>query len=183
MDDAVSSAEPAGPERSWPDDIYEVLRGARVRHVAYVPDAGHARLIRRAIEDPRIEATVLTTEEEGIGLLCGAWLGGERGALLMQSSGVGNCINALSLTRTCRFPLVMLVAMRGEWGEANPWQVPMGQAAPRALELAGVVVHRADQADEVAVALDAAARLAYQADSAAAVLIGQRVIGFKSFEE
>ena len=72
---------------------------------------------------------VLATEEEGIGLLAGAWLGGERGVLLMQSSGVGNCINTLSMIRTCQFPLLLVVTMRGEWGETNPWQLPM--AKPR----------------------------------------------------
>ncbi len=167
----------------WAGAVHRVFGAHCMGLVAYVPDAGLAGLIELCRADEGIASVPLTSEQEGVGLIAGAWLGGARGALLMQSSGVGNCINALSLTRTCRFPLVMLVAMRGEWGEANPWQVPMGQAAPRALELAGVVVHRADQADEVAVALDAAARLAYQADSAAAVLIGQRVIGFKSFEE
>jgi sulfopyruvate decarboxylase TPP-binding subunit len=90
----------------------------------------------------------LTTEEEGVALLAGAWLGGERGVLLMQSSGVGNCINMLSLTQACRFPLTMLVAMRGEWGEFNPWQVPMGTHTQAALELCNVVVYRVDRAEE-----------------------------------
>ncbi len=60
-------------------------------------------------------------------MLAGAWLGGVRGVLLMQSSGVGNCVNLLSLVQECRFPLLMIVTMRGEWGETNPWQVPMGR--------------------------------------------------------
>ncbi|MDE0993138.1 MAG: phosphonopyruvate decarboxylase, partial [Rhodospirillales bacterium] len=57
----------------------------------------------------------LTTEEEGIGYLAGAWLGGQRGALLVQSSGAGNCINTLALNATTRIPLLMLVTMRGGW--------------------------------------------------------------------
>jgi hypothetical protein len=73
---------------------------------------------------------VLTTEEEGIALAAGAWLGGQRAVLLMQSSGVGNCINMLSLPVNCRMPFLTLVTMRGEWGEFNPWQVPMGTATP-----------------------------------------------------
>ena len=77
---------------------------------------------------------MLTTEEEGIALAAGAWLGGQRSVLLMQSSGVGNCINMLSLSAICRFPLLMLVTMRGEWAEFNPWQVPMGRATQPALE-------------------------------------------------
>ena len=104
-----------------------------MRQVAYVPDAGHARLIELCQAGPDDATVVLTTEEEGIGLLAGAWLGGQRGVLLMQSSGVGNCINMLALNQTCRLPLLMLVTMRGEWGEFNPWQLPMGQSAAAAL--------------------------------------------------
>jgi sulfopyruvate decarboxylase TPP-binding subunit len=91
-----------------------------------------------------MRAVVLTTEEEGVALLAGAWLGGQRGALLMQSSGVGNCINMLSLPKICRLPLLMIVTMRGEWGEFNPWQVPMGRATPAVLELSGVLCFRAE---------------------------------------
>ena len=75
-----------------------------------------------------MRARPLTTEEEGVALLAGAWAGGQRGVLLMQSSGVGNCINMLSLTQIFRFPFLTLVTMRGEWGEFNPWQVPMGSS-------------------------------------------------------
>ena len=67
-------------------------------------------------------------------MLAGAWLGGERGVLLLQSSGVGNCINMLSLPVICHMPLLMLVTMRGDWGEFNPWQIPMGQGTQAALE-------------------------------------------------
>ena len=111
----------------WHDDIFDCLHEAGVRQVAYVPDAGHARLINRCQEANNMRALSLTTEEDGIALLAGAWLGGDKGVLLMQSSGVGNTINMLSLVKTCQFPLVTLVTMRGEWGEWNTWQVPMGQ--------------------------------------------------------
>jgi sulfopyruvate decarboxylase TPP-binding subunit len=116
-----------GQASEWPDDIFRVFRAADIRQVAYVPDAGHARLIDLCRADSAIRAVGLTTEEEGVALLAGAWLGGQRGALLMQSSGVGNCINMLSLITQCRFPLLSIVTMRGQWGEFNPWQVPMGQ--------------------------------------------------------
>lgn len=81
------------PLPSWPDQIFACMQANQVRQVGYVPDAGHARLIQRAQDDPGMQATVLTTEEEGIALAAGAWLGGQRAVLLMQSSGVGNCIN------------------------------------------------------------------------------------------
>jgi len=104
----------------WPDELFEILKHAGIRQVGYVPDAGHARLIDRCRADDEIRDVVLTTEEEGVALAAGAWLGGERAALLMQSSGVGNCINMFSLARTCRFPLLMFITMRGEWEEFNP---------------------------------------------------------------
>jgi len=167
---------------SWPEEIHRIFVGHEVRQVAYVPDAGHKALIAMCHADERCRAVSLTTEEEGVALLAGAWLGGDRGALLMQSSGVGNCINMLSLTAECRFPLVMLVTMRGEWGETNPWQVPMGQGTVTALGGAGVIVHRADRPADVAPTVGAAVELAFQSRRAVAVLLGQRLVGTKRFE-
>src|SRR5277367_3726790 len=136
--------------KSWQDGVFAALKGARVRQVGYVPDAGHARLIELAHDDADMQAVVLTTEEEGIALAAGAWLGGRRAVLLMQSSGVGNCINMLSLPVNCRMPFLTLVTMRGEWAEFNPWQVPMGTATPAVLTAAGVHVRRADRPEDAA---------------------------------
>jgi sulfopyruvate decarboxylase alpha subunit len=170
-----------GSKARWQDDVFRGLKDHGVKHVAYVPDAGHSTAIRLAEADPAINAVVLTTEEEGIGYLAGAWLGGERGALLMQSSGVGNCINTLALPVCARFPLLMIVTMRGDWAEFNAWQNPMGQAAEQALKLMGVITWRADQPDEVAPLLHGAATMAFNGDSACALLLGQRLIGEKQW--
>lgn len=171
------------PQSSWPSEIYDVLKEVGVRQVAYVPDAGHTQLIRTCHADAAMKSVSLTTEEEGVAMLAGAWLGGQRGALLMQSSGVGNCINMFSMIQECRFPLLVLVTMRGEWGEFNPWQLPMGQSTARALENAGVVVQRVERAEEVRDTIFAAAQMAFSTDRAIAVLIGQRVIGFKDWSK
>ncbi|HXY16412.1 MAG TPA: thiamine pyrophosphate-binding protein [Terriglobales bacterium] len=165
----------------WPRQIFRDLKAVGVRQVAYVPDAGHRELIRLCQSDPGIHAVSLTTEEEGIAMLAGAWLGGDRGVLLMQSSGVGNCINMLSLNQECRIPLLTLITMRGEWGEFNPWQVPMGQSTAAVLQLAGARVYRADAVAEIAETVRAAAKLAFDSSCIVAVLIGQRVIGTKDF--
>jgi sulfopyruvate decarboxylase alpha subunit len=167
----------------WPGEIHRVLKSQRVRQVSYVPDAGHKRLIELCQGDRDMASVPLTTEEEGIGLAAGAWLGGERAVLLMQSSGVGNCVNALTLAANCGFPLLMLVTMRGEWGEFNPWQVPMGQATPEVLRLAGVRSLRLDRAEKAFDTVAAAAKLAFDSYAAVAVLIAQRLIGTKSFGE
>ena len=167
----------------WPEAIHRELAAAKIRLVGYVPDAGHKRLIELCQADKSMRAVVLSTEEEGIGLAAGAWLGGARSVLLMQSSGVGNVINVLGTIKECRFPLVTIVTMRGEEGEFNPWQVPMGQATRTVLEAMGTVVHRPGTADEIAPTVNAALRLAYNSYACVAVLIAQRVIGIKSFQE
>jgi sulfopyruvate decarboxylase alpha subunit len=165
----------------WQDEIFNALKAADIRQVGYVPDAGHARLIELCREDSEICAVPLTSEEEGVALLAGAWLGGQRGTLLMQSSGVGNCVNMLSLAKTCRFPLVMLVTMRGEWAEFNPWQVPMSRATQPSLEAIGLKVMRAETAEDLVETVESAASLAYESDQQIAVLIGQRLIGKKKW--
>jgi len=167
----------------WPAQVHRELSAAGVRVVGYVPDAGHKSLIELCRADRNMRTLVLTTEEEGIGLAAGAWLGGEKTVLLMQSSGVGNLVNVLGMVQVCRFPLLMLVTMRGEQGEFNPWQVPMGQTTARVLETMGVAVRQAGEAQTVAAHVHAALRLAFEAQGAEAVLIAQRVIGIKSFKE
>jgi sulfopyruvate decarboxylase alpha subunit len=168
---------------SWPEHIFEILQRFDVRQVPYVPDAGHSQLIERVLASKSMRGIPLTTEEEGVALLVGAWAGGQRGVLLMQSSGVGNCINMLSLTQILRFPFLTLVTMRGEWGEFNPWQVPMGSSTQGVFELAGVKVLRASQPNEVREVVEAAASQAYNALTPTAVLLSQRLIGAKVFSK
>jgi sulfopyruvate decarboxylase alpha subunit len=169
------------PPRLWQAEVYAALKAAGIRQIGYVPDAGHAHVIDAAHADPDMQTVVLTTEEEGIALAAGAWLGGQRAALLMQSSGVGNCINMLSLPVNCRMPFLTLVTMRGEWAEFNPWQVPMGTATPAVLTTAGVHVRRADSPDEAAETVAAGAALAFDSQVPVAVLFSQRLIGAKRF--
>jgi sulfopyruvate decarboxylase alpha subunit len=167
----------------WPAEIHRELTAAGVTVVGYVPDAGHKRLIELCQADRSMQAVVLTTEEEGIGLVAGAWLGGQKSVLLMQSSGVGNLVNVLGMVKVCRFPLVMIVTMRGGQGEFNPWQVPMGENTARVLETMSVAVRQAGDAQTVAAHVHTAIGLAYETQGAQAVLIAQRVIGIKSFQE
>jgi len=163
----------------WPDQLFETIKRGGVRQVGYVPDAGHARLIDRCRADPDIHDVVLTTEEEGIALAAGAWLGGQRAVLLMQSSGLGNCINMLSLARTCRFPLLMLITMRGEWEEFNPWQVPMGSIVDPVLKLCEAEVYRVREPEEVAGIAERAVQQAFGDERIVAVVLSQQLIGRK----
>ena len=150
--------------RVWPRDIYDVFKQVGIEQVAYVPDAGHAQLITDCEADNAMNVVSLTTEEEGVAMLAGGWLGGKRGALLMQSSGVGNCINMLSVVMEGRFPLLMVVPMRGEWGEVNPWQLPMGQSTGKVLEDIGVYVQRAERPEEVRDVVYAAAQMTFSSN-------------------
>jgi sulfopyruvate decarboxylase alpha subunit len=173
LDDRTKSA------LHWPDAIYGQFRRVGIRQVGYVPDAGHSRLIELCVEDPNIHDVVLTTEEEGVGLVAGAALGGQRAALLMQSSGVGNCINMFSLARNCGFPCLVLVTMRGEFAEFNPWQVPMGAITEESLKLCGFLTYRIEDADDVDDIVGAGCDMAFNGDLAVAVLLSQRLIGRK----
>jgi sulfopyruvate decarboxylase alpha subunit len=166
---------------AWPAELHRVLKASDVRQMAYVPDAGHTALIEMFHADPDVTCNVLTTEEEGIAIAAGAWLGGQRTVLLMQSSGVGNCINMLSLPVIMRSPLLILVTMRGEWAEFNPWQVPMSQATEASLNAVGVRTVRANSPAEIVDVVGAAAVEAYDADQQIAVLMSQRLIGVKKW--
>ena len=171
----------SAPETDWPDALFAALVEADTRTVAYVPDAGHARVIQLSHAAESITAVPLTTEEEGIGYLAGAWLGGLRGVLLMQSSGVGNCMNTLALAAQGRFPLLMLVTMRGEWAELNPWQNSAGAAAEEELRLMGVRTWRADRPEDVAPLVSGALAMTFAGEMSCAVLLGQRLIGAKKW--
>jgi sulfopyruvate decarboxylase alpha subunit len=168
-------------EPDWPAGLHDVFRRCGIGHVSYVPDAGHTALINLCIADDAIVTNVLTTEEEGVAIATGAWLGGTRSAILMQSSGVGNCINMLSLPVMARVPLLMLVTMRGEWAEFNPWQNPMSRATKTSLEAIGVTVLRADTARDVVETVEQATTMAYDGDQQIAVLVGQRLLGKKQW--
>ena len=164
---------------NWPDQLFDVIKRSDVRQVGYVPDAGHSRLIERCRSDAGMHAVSLTTEEEGVALAAGAWLGGERAALLMQSSGVGNCINMISLARSCRFPLLTFITMRGEWEEFNPWQVPMGSAVEPIMQLCDAEVLRAHKPEEVGGLADRAIQLAFGDERIVALILSQELIGKK----
>ncbi len=167
----------------WPADVFRLIQDKDITLIANVPDAGLTRLLDLARGDPARRVVTLSTEEEGVGLCFGAWLGGARAMLAMQSSGVGNCINALALPTDTRTPCLMLITMRGQEGETNPWQVPMGRAVRPVLEAMGVACFEAETPEAVGELFAKAADLAFGEGRAAAVMVAQRVIGVKRFEE
>jgi sulfopyruvate decarboxylase alpha subunit len=177
----MMSADKDQAVRPWQRDIYAAFKAANIRHVSYVPDAGHRGLIDLCADDPDMGTTILTTEEEGIGLAVGLMLGGRRSALLMQSSGVGNCLNHFTLAENCRLPLLLLVTMRGEFAEFIPWQIPMGKRAGAALGLMGFDVFRAEDPATVGDICAGAIDQAFYSNRCVAVLLAQRLIGRKNW--
>lgn len=166
---------------AWPDTVFAHLQRVGIRQVAYVPDAGHSHLIQRCIDDPDIVDVVLTTEEEGVALAVGAAFGGQRTALLMQSSGVGNCVNMFSLLQGFGTPCVVFVTMRGEFGEFNPWQVPMGSITNATLTAGGFLTYRIDDEHDVDAVVGAACDMAFNGSRPIAILLSQRLIGRKQW--
>jgi sulfopyruvate decarboxylase alpha subunit len=182
-EEAVRDLGMPDESKRWPEDIYRVLKDFNVRQVCYVPDGGHAPLIARCRNDKSMVTTSLTTEEEGVAQITGAWLGGDRSVLLMQSSGVGNCVNLFSMLDICTIPAVLVVTMRGQWGEFVPWQIPMGQATRGCLELMGFAILEMEDQESAEDTMRAAFQMAYGGGKRVAVLISQRLIGAKSFSK
>jgi sulfopyruvate decarboxylase alpha subunit len=167
--------------RHWSTDVFAEMKARDIRTVATIPDGGLTQLLNMVLADKDMRLVTLSTEEEGIGVATGQWLGGKRAMIAMQSSGVGNCINALGIPVTMRAPCLMLVTMRGQWGEFNPWQVPMGQATRTVLEAVGVRCFPVEKTEEIGETFAAAADIAFHGRLSAAVLVSQRVIGAKGF--
>jgi sulfopyruvate decarboxylase alpha subunit len=168
-------------QHGWSQDVLREAKKRKITTVCTIPDGGLTQLLKLVETDSDMRLVTLTSEQEGIGVSTGCWLAGGRAMIAMQSSGVGNCINALGLPAAFRAPCLMLVTMRGQWGEFNPWQVPMGQATRPALEAVGVKCFPVDKAEEVSETFIAAADLAFNSRVSAAVLISQRIIGAKGF--
>ncbi|MEM7744646.1 MAG: phosphonopyruvate decarboxylase [Pseudomonadota bacterium] len=169
------------PHAEWSAAMFEVLREAEVTLFAHVPDAGNDRLIALAEACNETRALLLTTEEEGVAVCAGADLVGERGVLCMQSSGLGNCTNYLSLAKGGRFPLLLMISMRGDYGEQNPWQYPMGEATEPLLRAMGVLIFRVERLDELETATRAAVNASGAGGQAAAIVLSQKFLGAKGF--
>ena len=166
---------------SWQDRLYKILKNNGIKLFSYVPDAGHKILIDNATKDNSVIAIPLTSEEEGVGIAAGSYLGGTKAVLLMQSSGVGNCINQLSLIKHGQFPFLTIISMRGEFGEGNPWQYAMGEAVIPSLEAIGVKCLQIYDEKDVIKTIQAALIMAFKAERSIAVLLSQKLLGSKKF--
>jgi sulfopyruvate decarboxylase alpha subunit len=164
----------------WQGRIAEALRRSGVDLVAYVPDEVTGKLLELLEADRGVTMVSVTREEEGVAVLAGGYLGGKKGALILQGSGLGNAINALaSLAVASQIPLLLLISERGRLGEFNPAQVPLGRATPRVLEALGIQAVTIDAPDEVDYAVEAGARLAFSSSTPVALLLSPKLTGGK----
>jgi sulfopyruvate decarboxylase alpha subunit len=164
----------------WWQAAYERFKANNIRLVVHVPDAALVGLIGACEADPEIEVLQLTREEEGVGILSGAYLGGTRGALLMQSSGLGNCVNALGgLPMAYRIPFLIVVTPRGRLSEFNPSQVPAGRAVPKILDALGIETVTMERPDEVATIVDQAIYTTFSTSQPVALIASTLLTGGK----
>lgn len=117
------------------ETIYKGIKDSGINFIVSVPCANLKELLNMIDNDKEIRHIPVTREEEGLGICAGAYMAGAKTAILMQNSGLGNCINALeSLYELYQFPLVMIMSHRGTDGESIIGQVPMGKATPKILD-------------------------------------------------
>ncbi len=171
----------ASAGEDWPEAMFRLMTDSGIDLFAYVPDAGNKRLIECADASNETRSVLLTTEEEGVAICAGADLVGKRAVLCMQSSGVGNCANYLSLVNGGKFPLLMMVSMRGEYGEQNPWQYPMGQAVEPIFDAMGVLCFKVETPEDLEKATTAAINATAKGAQSAAIILTQKFLGAIAF--
>lgn len=165
---------------AWERDVLEALKANDIGTVAYLPDGTAASLIEEIQEDDHFTAIRLAREEEGVGILSGAWLGHERGALICQSSGLATTINALaSLSKPARIPFLGLITRRGDLGEFNLAQVPFGYSMPDILDDIGIRNTSLESPEVVDDRIDMAAKTAFGTEEPYIVLLESTLTGAK----
>jgi len=166
---------------AWSDIMLDCFKANAIQTLVHIPDTILTEMIRTAGDDPYFDVISPTREEESVGILCGAYLGGRNGALLMQNSGLGNAANILgSLTVPYQIPMLMVISQRGELGEFNTVQVGMGQALRPTLDGLDVPHFTLEREDEVAKIVNGAIKLAFSTDRPVAVIVSPLLSGGKS---
>ncbi len=164
----------------WAECIVEQLKAYRIRYISYVPDAMGEQILKLARQDDFFDILPLAREEEGVGVATGQYVGGQRGTVLMPTSGVGNAINAIaSLAIPYQVPLPIFIGFRGDLGEFNATQVPMGRALRPILESLNIPYFVLTRPDEVAIQIQGALKLTYTLEHPVALLVSTQLAGWK----
>jgi sulfopyruvate decarboxylase subunit alpha len=162
---------------SWAQGVCAGLHRAECRHVVYVPDNPLSHVLRElAASYPDVVTTIATREEEAFGIAAGLYLGGAKPVVMLQSSGLGNSINAItSLLVPYQLPMLVVISMRGDTGEWNAAQVPMGRAVAPILDAVGVPHVTVAAADDAPAVVERAARTAFATRMTRACLLPRRL--------
>jgi sulfopyruvate decarboxylase subunit alpha len=162
---------------AWALAVCAGIHAAGSRDVVYVPDNPLSHVLRVFEQQyPNVRLILATREEEAFGIAAGLYLGGRLPTVMLQSSGLGNSLNALtSLLIPYQIPVLMVVSMRGDSGEWNAAQVPMGRAVQAILESIGVPHTSVESADTAAAAVRLAGKSAFGTRISGACLLPRRV--------
>lgn len=169
--------------RPWHEIVVDVLKRHEVRLVTYVPDNVLRPLIDAAHADPFFTAFATTREEEALGIVAGACMGGLRGILLMQTSGFGTLANVIaSLAVPFQIPVLMMVSERGTLGEFNLGQALVAKTMRPVLDAIAVEHHTMIRLDEAEFILDRTIRQALATQAPACLILSPLLTGGKVFQ-
>jgi sulfopyruvate decarboxylase alpha subunit len=168
----------------WYDVILATLKSNNVKLVVYVPDKVFTPLIKALHGDPFFTTFAATREEEAIGIVTGAWMGGLRGAVLMQTSGFGTIPNALaSLVVPSQIPALIFVSERGTLGEFNLGQAMVCKTMRPVLDSLGVETHTITRQEELAFIVDRSIKQAVATQAPVTFILSPLLTGGKVFEK
>jgi sulfopyruvate decarboxylase alpha subunit len=176
-----SGRHAAADAPSWARTILDAFRSENIPNLVFLPDTVMGRLLALAEEDPFFNLVSVHREEEAVGILTGLFLGGQRGAMLVQSSGLGNALNALgSLAMVYRIPFPLLVSLRGELGEFNPAQLHMGRAVPGCLDALTIRHVTLRSETDLGTIVTGALKTCFTAEEPFGILLSALLTGWKS---
>jgi sulfopyruvate decarboxylase alpha subunit len=168
----------------WHEVVHRTLRANEVRLVPYVPDKVLTPLIAGLERDRYFTTFAAAREEEAVGIVSGAWMGGLRGIVLMQTSGFGTLANALaSLAVPFQIPVLMLVSERGTLGEFNLGQALVCRTMRPVLDALGIETHTITRHDELEFILDRSIKQAVATQAPAAFILSPLLTGGKVFTQ
>lgn len=167
---------------AWHEIVHATLKRNDVRLVTYVPDRVLTPLIKSAHADPFFTTFATTREEEAVGIVAGAWMGGTLGVILMQTSGFATLPNVIaSLAVPCQIPLVMFVSERGTLGEFNFGQAMVCRTMRPVLDSLAMEHHTITRLDELEFTVDRSIKQAVATQAPVALILSPLLTGGKVF--
>ena len=167
---------------AWHEIVRASLKANDVKLIVYVPDRVFTPLIETLHADTYFTTFAATREEEALGIVTGAWMGGMRGAVLMQTSGFATLANVLaSLACACQIPVLMMVSERGTLGEFNLGQAMVCRTMRPVLDALGIEHHTITRLDETGFIVDRTIRQAVATQAPACLILSPLLTGGKTF--